>query len=167
MGVQGFGKRSSEALAKPSSDLSEIAVSPCPKLPRMPRFDMFKMSVLRVDQQARRHREGGALGLAGQPSETERPADAHRALEDLACKFGNAGELRGAAAQDNPRPRLCRKRGIREPVPDHFKYLLGAMPDDVRDRGARDDLRRIMFLACAWNRHQLARVGPAGQHGPV
>src|ERR1700710_1777743 len=97
--VQGLRKKLSEALAKPSSDLSEIAVSPCPELPRMPRFDMFKMSVLRVDQQARRNRERRALGLAGQPSETERAADAHRPGQDLACKFGNAGELRGAAAE--------------------------------------------------------------------
>ena len=62
-------ERSSEALAKPSSDLSEIAVSPCPELPRMPRFDVFQMSVLRIDQQAGRHRERGALGLVGQPAE--------------------------------------------------------------------------------------------------
>src|SRR3954454_18424812 len=116
MGVQGFGERSSEALAKPSSDLSEIAVSPCPKLPRMPRFDMFKMSVLRVDQQARRHRERRALGLAGQPSETEWAADAPRAAQDLAGKLGNAGERRGAPGEDTPRPRLGRKRGTRKPV---------------------------------------------------
>src|SRR4051812_5338485 len=151
--------RSSEPLAKPSSDLSEIAVSPCPKLPRMPRFDMFKMSVLRVDQEARRHRERGALGLAGQPSETKRPPDAHRALEDLACQFGNAGELRGAAAQHTPRPRLCRKRGIREPVLDHLKNLLGAMANDVRDRRAGHDLRNIaIVVAGRWHRHQFARV---------
>src|SRR6204780_1034778 len=56
--VQGLRKRSSEALAKPSSALSEIAVSPCPELPRMPRFDVFKMSVLGIDQEARGKREG-------------------------------------------------------------------------------------------------------------
>src|SRR3954464_7059132 len=111
--VQGLRNGSSEALAKPSSDLSEIAVGPCPKLPRMPRFDMFKMSVLRIHQEARRHRERRALGFARQPSETKRAADAHRPAEDLACKLANAGELRGAAAQHNPRPRLRRKRGIR------------------------------------------------------
>jgi hypothetical protein len=55
--VEGCGKDSSEALAKPSSDPSEIAVSPCLQLPRMPRFDVFKMSVLGIDQQTRRHRE--------------------------------------------------------------------------------------------------------------
>src|SRR6188472_3671644 len=70
--------RSSEALAQPSSDLSEIAVSPCPELPRMPRFDVFKMSVLRVDQQTGGNRERGALGLVRQPAETERPADPDR-----------------------------------------------------------------------------------------
>src|SRR3954465_2142127 len=104
--VQGLRRRSSEALAKPSSDLSEIAVSPCTKLPRMPRFDMFKMSVLRVDQEARGHRERRALGLAGQPSETERAADPHRPAQYLARQFGNAGELRSAAAQHHSRPRL-------------------------------------------------------------
>src|SRR4051812_24030914 len=75
---QWAGKDSSEALAKPSSDLSEIAVSPCPELPRKPRFDVFKMSVLRIHQQARGHRKRRALCLAGQPDEAERPADPHR-----------------------------------------------------------------------------------------
>src|SRR4051812_219020 len=159
--------RSSEALAKPSSDLSEIAVSPCPELPRMPRFDVFQMSVLRIDQQAGRHRERGALGLAGQPAEAERTADPDRPVENPGGEFDRPGQLGRPAAQDNPRPRFCRKGGIREPVPDHFKNLLGAMPDDIRDRGARDDLRSIVFLPCGRNRHQLARVRPAGQHGPV
>src|ERR1700744_6215110 len=80
--VQG-GKQPSEALAKPSSDLSEITVSPCPELPRMPRFDMFKMSVLGVDQAPRRRREGGVLGLGRQPPEAERTAEAHRPAQDL------------------------------------------------------------------------------------
>src|SRR4051812_10600316 len=66
----GKREKSSEALAQPSSDLPEIAVSPClHELPRMPRFDMFKMSILWIDQEPRRHRERGALGLVGQPSE--------------------------------------------------------------------------------------------------
>ena len=69
---------SSEALAKPSSDLSEIAVSPCPELPRMPRFDVFEMSVLRIDQQTRGNRERRALGLIGQPAKAERAADPDR-----------------------------------------------------------------------------------------
>src|SRR5262245_49982987 len=111
--------RSSEALAKPSSDLSEIAVSPCPELPRMPRFDVFTMSVLRIDQEACGHRERGALGLVGQPAEAERTADPNRPVENACSEFDGAGQLGCAAAQDNPRPRLCRKGGIREPVPDH------------------------------------------------
>ena len=102
----------------------------------MPRFDVFEMCVLRIDQQARGHRERGTLGLIGQPAEAERAADPDRPVENVGSEFDSTGELRRAAAQDNPRPRLCRKGGIREPVPDHFKNLLGAMPDDVRDRGA-------------------------------
>src|SRR6202011_1449807 len=118
-------KNSSEALAKPSSDLSEIAAGPRPKLPRMPRFDVFKMSVLRIDQQARGHRERRALRLIGQAAEAERAADPHRPAENPGCEFGKAGELRRAATQDHACPRLCRKGGIPEPVPDHFKNLLG------------------------------------------
>src|SRR5215216_2783695 len=144
--VEWAGKDSSEALAKPSSDLSEIAVSPCPELPRMPRFDVFKMSVLRIDEQTRGSRERRALRLTGQPAEPERTADAHRPSENLSREFANAGKLRGATAQHNSRPRLCSKGGIREPVPDHFKNLLGAVPDDVRDRGAGHDLRNIPLV---------------------
>src|SRR4030088_707863 len=110
---KGYGKDSSEALAKPSSDLSEIAVSPCPELPRMPRFDVFKMSVLRVDQEPCGNRERRALRLVGQPAETERTADPHRPAQDPGCKFGKAGKLRGATAQHHPRLWLCGKGGIR------------------------------------------------------
>src|SRR5258708_25488671 len=92
MKVEGDGKDSSEALTKPSSDFSEIAVCPCPELPRMPRFDVFKMSVLRIDQKTGGNRERRALGLAGQPAKAERTADAHRPAENLGCKFGKAGE---------------------------------------------------------------------------
>ena len=35
----------------------------------LPRFDVFEVSVLRIDQEAGRHRERGALGLVGQPAE--------------------------------------------------------------------------------------------------
>src|SRR5258708_39310783 len=73
---------SSEALAKPSSDLSEIAVSPCSELPRMPRFDAFKMSVLRIDQQARGHRKRQALRLIGHAAKAERAAAPARAREN-------------------------------------------------------------------------------------
>src|SRR4051812_29815024 len=149
-------ERSSEALAKPSSDLSEIAVSPCPELPRMPRFDVFKMSVLRIDQEPGGNRERRALCLAGQPAKAERTADPHRSAENPGCKLGNTGELRSPSAQDHPRPRLCHERGIREAVPDHFKNLLGAVPNDVRNRGSRHDLRRIpLVVSGSRHGHQL------------
>src|SRR5580692_2712307 len=98
----------------------------------MPRFDMLKMSVLRIDQEPGGHRERGVLGLVREPAEAERAANPHWAAENLARQFDNAGELRGAAAQDNSGFGLRRKRGIRKPVADHFKNLLGALPDDVR-----------------------------------
>jgi len=44
----------------------------------MPRFDMFKMSVLRIDQEARGDREGRALSLVGQAAEAERATDPDR-----------------------------------------------------------------------------------------
>src|ERR1700761_2940386 len=102
MEFEWVGKDSSEAFAKPSPDLSEVAVSPCLELPRMPRFDMFEMSVLRIDQQARRDRERRALGLVGQPAEAERAADPHRTAENLGGEFGKTGQLRSSAAEDDP-----------------------------------------------------------------
>src|SRR5579859_3650508 len=129
-------KDSSEALTKPSSDFSKIAVGPCPELPRVPRFDMFEMSVLRIDQEAGRHREGGALGLVGKAAEAERAADSYRAVEDSGGKFQRSGELTGATAQDDTGFGLRRKGRIRKPVPDHLKNLLGTVPDDVCNRGA-------------------------------
>src|ERR1700726_3059123 len=107
--VECNGKDSSEALTQPSSAFSEIAGSPCPELPRMPRFDAFKMSVLRIDQQARGNRERRALCLTGQPAEAERAAEPDRPAENLGGEFGKAGELCRTTAQDNPRLRLCRK----------------------------------------------------------
>src|SRR6266404_13577 len=164
----GWEKDSSEALTKPSSDFPEIAVSPCFQLPRMPRFDVFKVSVLGVDQKPGGNRERRALRLVGQPAKAERPTDPNRPAENARCKFGNAGQLRSATTQDNPRLRLCRKRGIREPVPDHFKTLLGTMPDDVRDRGPGHDLRKVpLVVAGSRNRHQLTRIGPAGEHRAI
>src|SRR5580692_5054549 len=129
-------KDSSEALTKPSSDFPKIAVGPCPELPRVPRFDMFEVSVLRVDQKAGRHRKGCALGLVGKTAETERTADSHRAVEDSGGKFQRARELAGAAREDDTGSRLRRKGRIRKPVPHHLKYLLGTVPDNVRDRSA-------------------------------
>src|SRR5207237_8975382 len=100
-----------------------------------------------------------ALRRAGQPNEAERPADPHRTAYNPGCKFGNAGELGSAAAQDYSRRWLGGKWGIREAVPHHFKNLLGALPNDVRDRGAGHDLRNIpLTVAGGRYRHQLARV---------
>ena len=45
---------------------------------------------------------------------------------------------------------------------------LGAVPDDVRNRGAGHDLRNIpLVVAGRRHRHQLARIGSAGQHGAI
>src|ERR1700712_3563418 len=110
MEVPWSGKDSSEALAKPSSDLSEIAVSPCPELPRMPRFYVFKMSVLRIDEETRGHCERRALRLVGQPAKAERPANPHRAAENLACEFGDPGP-RPPPPPERPPPPPARPKG--------------------------------------------------------
>ena len=93
----------------------------------MPRFDMFKMSVLRVDQEAGGNREGSPFGFVRQPAETERAADSYRAVEDSGGKFQRSGELTGATAQDDTGFGLRRKGRIRKPVPDHLKNLLGTV----------------------------------------
>ena len=66
----------------------------------MPRFDVFKVSELRIDQQACGHGEGGALGLVGQAAEAEGTADPHlavttaslRSAADVAIAFSHGGE---------------------------------------------------------------------------
>jgi hypothetical protein len=129
---------------------------------------MFEVSVLRINQEPGRRGERRGLGLVGQPAESEGTAEAHRAVEDLAGEFRDAGELGGAAAQDNASLRLRREGGILKPVPDHLKNLLDAMPHDIRYRGAGYDLWNIPFVvARRWHGHQLSRVGPAGQYGAI
>ena len=73
--IDDCGMRSSEALAKPSSDPSEVAARPCHQLPRLPRFDMFEMRDLRIDQQAgRRPRRPALLAASGsRPKPSGRP----------------------------------------------------------------------------------------------
>src|ERR1700760_1324334 len=94
-------KDSSEALTKPSTDFSKIAVGPCLQLPRVSRFDMFEVSVLRINQKAGGHRERGAFGLVGKPAEAERAADAHRAVEDSGGEFQRSRELASAPGEDD------------------------------------------------------------------
>jgi hypothetical protein len=88
---------SSEALAKPSSHLSKIAIRPCLELPRMPRFDVFEMGELRIDQETRGHRERCVLGLVGQAAETKRATDPDRTAEYLGGEIDKTGELRRTA----------------------------------------------------------------------
>src|SRR5262249_41401274 len=140
-------KDSSEALAKPSSDLSEITVRPCLELPRMPRFDMFEMSVLRIDQEPGRNRKRRGLRLRRQPAKSERPADAHGPAKNLGGKLGDAGHLRGAAAQDDARGGLRQKGKTGRRVPAHFKNPLDGGADVVGDRGAEYDLRNPPIFA--------------------
>ena len=92
--MHGCGKDSSEALAKPSSDLSKIAVSPCLELPRMPRFDVFKMSVLRIDQKARWNRAEEIFEMV-----RDRLADSPFSAEPKASVVlsGGASQLTGLA----------------------------------------------------------------------
>src|SRR5690349_13076071 len=52
--------RSSEALAKPSSDPGDVAACPCHLSPRLPRFELLEVRRLWVDQEAGGGRECGA-----------------------------------------------------------------------------------------------------------
>src|ERR1700693_1488059 len=80
--------RCSEAVAKPSSDPSDVAARPCLGLPRWPRTEVFEMRVLRIDEKSRYHRESRAFGGLRQARNAERPGDPDRAGE-------NAGRQRG------------------------------------------------------------------------
>ena len=75
-----------------------------------------------------------------------------------------AGELRTAAAQNNPRPRLGRKGGIRAPAPDPPKNLLGAVPDAVGVRGAVTELATIPPLVPGRRHHTQRPASPPASH---
>ena len=64
------------------------------------------------------------------------------------------------------RARLCRKRGFREPVADHLKNLLDALPNDVRDRGAGNDLRRIALMVVRAAGTLMTRARPTHRSAP-
>ena len=100
-------------------------------MPRSPRFEMFEMRRLRIDQQAGGDREGRPLGRLRQPGDAERPADADRPVEDARGELRQAGELAGAAGQDDARARLGRERRSREAVAHHFQNFLDARLDDA------------------------------------
>src|SRR5262249_34609575 len=74
---------SSEALAQPSSDPSDIAAA-CLRVPRSPRFEMLKMRNLGVNQHPRCGRKSSALCFLRQSSQAERAPDTHRTPATLA-----------------------------------------------------------------------------------
>jgi len=151
-------------------DLSEIAVSPCPELPRMPRFDVLKMGVLGGRPGDRRETANDALfaSLGSRPKPSGRPMRTGRpriwvasSKVPVSCEAPPLSTTRafGSAA----------KGEIREPIPDHFKNLLGAVPNDVRQRGrgTRSAAHPDRPSAGGRHGHQLTRVGPAGQHRAI
>src|SRR3984893_2123938 len=68
----------SEALAKPSSDPSDVAAGPCRGLPHVARFVVFVMGRLRIDETPRRGGEGWPLGGFRQARNAERTAHPDR-----------------------------------------------------------------------------------------
>src|SRR5271165_4422684 len=120
----------SEALAKPSSDPCDITIGPCHRPPRCPRFEMFKMRRLRVDQQAGCDREGRAFRRVGKPGKAERPADAHRAIENARGEVAQAVELARAAGQNHVPARLRRERRGGKAVTHHLQNLFDPRLDD-------------------------------------
>src|ERR1700751_5640931 len=77
----------SEALAKPSSDPSDVAAGPCCGLPHVARFVVFVVCRLRIGQKPRRGGESRPLGGFGQARNAERSADPDRSAQDLDCEF--------------------------------------------------------------------------------
>src|ERR1700722_18531284 len=106
----------SEALAKPSSDPSDVAAGPCRGLPHVTRFVVFVMCRLGIDEKSRRGGEGRPFGGFGQTRNAERTADPDRPAQDLDREFRQSGGLAGAPGQDPRATRPGGERGGGEPV---------------------------------------------------
>src|SRR5262245_5820498 len=73
---------SSEALPQPAPDARHVASGSGVRVLHQVWLEMFQVRRLRIDQEARRRREGRPFGLLGKPGNTERPADADLTSED-------------------------------------------------------------------------------------
>src|SRR5262249_15832373 len=136
--------------------------------PRLAWFELFQVGGLRVDEQSRRRRKRWPLGFFRQPGNAERAADANRATEDLRGELDQAGELAGAAGQDDAPARLRGERRSREPVANHFEDLLDARPDNADQLRARDELGRLVLVAIDRGyRDHVALVQTASQNAAI
>src|SRR5580704_10139832 len=158
----------SKALAKPSSDASDVAARPCLGLPHVPRFDMLEMRELRIDQETRRHRESRPLGRLRHCRNAERPADAHGPAQDAGRKVGKPRELARAAGEDDAAAGPRRKRGSREAVANDLEDLLGARLDDARQHRPRHEARCLTVIpARARHGDHVALIRSSGEHTAI
>ena len=61
-------------------------------------------------------------------------------------ELGQAGELAGAAGEDDASARLRRERRGREAVAHHFENFFDARLDDAHELRARHELRRLALV---------------------
>src|SRR5262245_17230828 len=111
---------SSEALPQPAPDARHVASGSGVRVLHQVWLKMFQVRRLRIDQEARRRREGRPFGLLGKPGNTERPADADLTSENPGSELHQAGELTGATGQDHAPARLGRERRRIEPIAHHL-----------------------------------------------
>src|SRR3984885_9385399 len=149
----------SETLAKPSSDTGEIAARTCLEMPFPPRLEVLEMRRLRIDQKSGGDGECRALGRVRQSGNAERPADSNRPAEHARGQIRQAGELAGAAREDDAAARLGREGRSCQPVAHHFQNFFDARLDDADQRRPRDELRGLaLVLACRRHRDHVAFV---------
>src|SRR5687768_3639184 len=91
---------SSEAVLDPAPHAREVPPGPGHRQPERARSaELLDLRGLRVDHQADRRREGGALRRLRQTTDAERTAEPDVAAEHAARRLGESGELAGAAGQ--------------------------------------------------------------------
>src|SRR5271169_6098545 len=148
----------SETLTKPLSDAGEIASRAIRRVPPVAGIEVFEMRRLRINEQAGRRREGGALCRVRQPRDSQRPPDAHLPAEYAGGKFGKSGHLTGAAGKNHAPARFRRERRSREPVAHHLQNFLDARLNDVNERGPRHELRLLALVADGRNLDHVSFV---------
>src|SRR5437867_11166719 len=83
----------------------------------------------------------GTRYRVNQPGQMKRHAETHREVEDALRELGESGERRAAAGEHETRREQPVAGRALELVLDEQEHLLGARPDDVGERAAREEMR--------------------------
>src|SRR5690349_11774196 len=111
-------------------------------------------------QETRAGRERGTLRRLGEAGDLQRPADADLLVEDEPGELARAGELAGAAGEDDAAPGELVEAALLEPLADELESFFETRSDNADEKRLRHVIgRAVLFLADLRHRDRLALVG--------